>query len=63
MKKRAATKKSAKRPAAKKPVAARRPAKAPAATSGRDDSGKHAARYTPASIQGTGWAPFRYPPQ
>ena len=47
-KKAAATKPAARRAAAKKQAAAR-----PAA--------RRAATYTPAPLQSTGWAPFRYP--
>lgn len=64
----------AKKVAAKKPAVPPRAAKtsgkksvAPARSARTSAQGpapaRTAARYTPQEIQGTGWAPFRYPPQ
>ena len=64
-KKATTTKPAAKSAAAKKP-ATKQPAAKPAAKKGASRSASTGARpatYTPPPVQGTGWAPFRYPPQ
>lgn len=68
--KKAAAKKTVKK-AAGKPAARKAPAKqaqaakpaAPARSAMSSDGGARPATYAPQPIQGTGWAPFRYPPQ
>ena len=55
-----------KKPAAKPPAPKKAAAKMEASTSGAPAAAepkKRPGTYTPSSVQGTGWAPFRYPPQ
>ncbi len=55
-----------KKPAAKTPAPKKAAAKTAASTPGARvvaEPKKRAGTYTPSPVQGTGWAPFRYPPQ
>jgi len=65
-KKAVATKKPAAKPAPK-PVAAKKaatkPAAAPSSAPAVAEARKRPGTYTPPIVQGSGWAPFRYPPQ
>ncbi|MBI2198799.1 MAG: hypothetical protein HYU42_09410 [Candidatus Rokubacteria bacterium] len=68
-----AVKKAAKKAVAKQPAAKKAPAPKKAApttpspaiqpSGSSRGGGAERATYTPPPVQGTGWAPFRYPPQ
>lgn len=61
-KKTASPKKPAAKPMVSKkaPVKPAAPAPSPTVTA---EAKKRPGTYTPTAVQGTGWAPFRYPPQ
>ena len=71
-KKAVATKKPATKPAAaKKPPtkptapkkAPAKPVASPSSVPAAAEAKKRPGTYTPPAVEGTGWAPFRYPPQ
>lgn len=62
MKKRA-TRKPASRKSPRARTAAKKATAKKAGPSQTTPPSKGSGRYTPREVQGTGWAPFRYPPQ